>query len=473
MIRPKREAPKRLFRGNEFGRLMTMICMLVVLWMMIQAARDPGTWTWLVTKPGKQEHVVPELDHSPRKVEKEAKKAEVGSRPSAELGTKESGVGSQKKTAANAPQGKRQDQVALADGAGDQKAGSKEPEATTKPDSATNKPEDKTAEKPGDDAPPPAAEKEQPQPAPDKVASKIPAATGPTDEDEDEQAGAEEDFDFVVDNLYHGTGEEHNAYQRLLRWVINQPFERLQARAKSANPPMAEFLAAPKDARGKIFEFEVHAQRLLKFDDKFVFHDEDNPQEPVTYYELWGVTEESRGHLYDFIVFDPPEGMPVGNVINEQVRFVGYFFKDMAYLPAKAPPGGAGELAPVFIGRIAWRRPGPAQALHGDDLPLLFGIIGGLAVLGAGWLGLMYFLTRRGAAKLAPTASVAIPRAVTIDEWLDNSEEQEADKHAAGADHGDNGEPDPDHYTSTDGNGATRKSLGLFDDPSSGRYRDN
>src|SRR5438552_3088615 len=57
-IQPQR--PRRLFRGAEFTKLMTMILMLVVLGMMIKSASNPDTWKWLVGKPGHPDQVVAE-----------------------------------------------------------------------------------------------------------------------------------------------------------------------------------------------------------------------------------------------------------------------------------------------------------------------------------------------------------------------------------------------------------------------------
>ncbi|HEV3416091.1 MAG TPA: hypothetical protein VG056_04740, partial [Pirellulales bacterium] len=62
MPRIERPRPRRLFRGAEFGRLMTMICMLVVLGMMIKTASNPGTWQWLVSKPGQANQIIGQRD---------------------------------------------------------------------------------------------------------------------------------------------------------------------------------------------------------------------------------------------------------------------------------------------------------------------------------------------------------------------------------------------------------------------------
>ncbi len=70
-----RQRPKRLFRGGEFGRLMVMICMLVVLYMMIRTARDPDTWKWLVGQQGKIDRVVKVEEGNDRAVERTPAKA--------------------------------------------------------------------------------------------------------------------------------------------------------------------------------------------------------------------------------------------------------------------------------------------------------------------------------------------------------------------------------------------------------------
>ncbi len=517
MIRPERERPKKLFRGAEFGRLMTMVCMLFVLGMMIQTARNPGTWQWLVKRPGKTDRVVADLDRHQQKVIRETPVASNHEPRAAAAAIARTKHFADREIAMISPEGIKADksvEKTPADVARPAKAdlaksdesktdsvkndstksdslGGDSTEPSSPPNSGpsntdaisnglvspyTGKPNGPSSDagkagviKPsttnGADhaAPAPVAELSAEQ----RKLIDAPAATGPTDEDEEEQQGAAQDFDFVVDNQLNDDRRDHPAYQRIFRWVIDQPFDRLEARAKDINPPLAQFVAAPSDFRGKIFELEVHARRVLKLDQKFKFYDEENPQEPVTYYEMWGTTDESRTHLLNFIIYDPPEGMPLGPTINEDVRFVGYFFRVQGYLPAKAPPGARTELAPSFIGRIAWKKVAAAQAFHTDDMPFLWIIVGGVAVLGAGWLVLMYFLTRRGRAEGASTGSVGIPRSVTIDDWLETN-----DLNSAGHE---TEEPHEDHRLRevADGNGVQRGRLGIFDEPPGGRHRDN
>jgi len=47
MVYRRIEERRRMFRGHELPRLMTMLAMLAVLFMLIQRARDPSMWKWL------------------------------------------------------------------------------------------------------------------------------------------------------------------------------------------------------------------------------------------------------------------------------------------------------------------------------------------------------------------------------------------------------------------------------------------
>jgi hypothetical protein len=350
--RIERQRPRRLFRGAEFGRLMTMICMLVVLGMMIKTASNPGTWQWLVSKPGQANQVVGQEGGSDK------------SRP---------------------------DQMPVT------------PTPSIPVDGrAENRPA-KTTEG-------------EPQP------KKIPIATGPTDEDEAELSGAAEDFDFVADGSVQIQPEEMSAYRRLVRWVIDQPYQRLSARAAERNPTYGQFVTSPQEFRqpGEIFAFDVHVREVIKFDVKLAFRDEDDdaPRPPATLYEVWGTTDESRGRFLHFVVYDPPAGLPIGPNVREDVRFVGYFFRNQGYIPAKAPPDSRVQLAPSFIGRVAWEAPRPGVVVEESELPWLILFGGGAAAILVSWLGFIFLgKRRRSVAELA--TDLPPPPGTSVEEWLD------------------------------------------------------
>ena len=340
MPRLQPQRPQRFFRGAEFGRLMTMIGMCVVLVVMIKRASEPGMWQWLVSKPPEQEKVV------------------------------------------------RED--------------------TVRSKSAKVEPEKKQEAKPQADTSA-------------KAAKKIPAATGPTDEDADEASGAIEDYDYVSDGTTHINQEDIQAYERLVRWVINQPYARLLARVNQKNPTYSQLRAAPRDFRepGKIFEINLHLRQVVKFDAKMTFDtNPDVQQEPVTLYEMWGTTDESRGRFFHLIVFDPPAGLPLGQDVREDVRFVGYFFRLQAYEPGNAKLNAPPLIAPSFIGRIAWQPAAPGGVVSSTELPWMILLGGGVAIVVAVCLGVVLLnRKKRNVAYLA--TDLPPPPPMSVEEWLD------------------------------------------------------
>ena len=73
--------------------------------------------------------------------------------------------------------------------------------------------------------------------------------------------------------------------------------------------------------------------------------------------------------------------MPIGPNIQEDVRFVGYFFKLQGYEPAKAAPGAMPEVAPTFIGRVLWKERPPAVFIHQGDIWWVASLGGGVLVI--------------------------------------------------------------------------------------------
>ena len=224
MPRLQPQRPQRVFRGSEFGRLMTMIGMCVVLVVIIKKASEPGMWNWLTSKPGQALEVVQKDGDNGKSAQVEPeKKQEAKSLSENRRGPSPLAMpGEQKGTVPLSADGSR--------------IGSK-----PRVDAGTNTPK------------------------------KIPAATGPTDEDQDEADAAIEEYDYVSDRTLYINQEDNPAYERLVRWVIYQPFERLWARATQRNASYAQFLAAPRDFRepGKIFSFNLHlrGQEIRRQDD--------------------------------------------------------------------------------------------------------------------------------------------------------------------------------------------------------------
>jgi hypothetical protein len=358
-------------------RLMTMICMLFVIAMLISRARNPETWKGILGGTGHQERVGAETADQKRGSAASASHADAGN------------------AAAELP----------AD------SGKKPADDSTKPGAKQTEPAAASR------AAASAAEPAKP------AAAKIPQATGPTDEDEAEADGAFEDFDFILDRATTLFPEERDAWARITRWVINQPFERLAARAAPKNPAWGEFITNPKEFRqpGRVFNFIVHVKMVLKCDEKLEIKNEDDPHDPVTMYELWGTTDEMPSRFSHFIVYDPPAGFPLGKEVREDARFIGYFFRVQGYEPAGAGLKSPLQLAPSFIGRIAWKPRAPGGIVSAAELPWLYILVGGAALILALWLG--YLLLNGRSRNVAYVATdLPPPPELTIENWLDRVE---------------------------------------------------
>ncbi len=209
----------------------------------------------------------------------------------------------------------------------------------------------------------------------------------------------------------------------MVRWAMNQPYERLIARSEQhRNPTFGQFIGDPNGERGKLFQMDIHLRRVVKYDVQMKLHDEDGPQQAVQLYEMWGYTDESRNHLYQFIIYDPPAGMPIAGDVREEVHCVGYFFRIQGY---EAPRMANKRLfAPSFIGRVAWKARGPSAAVGAAEWPFFIILAGGAALVACIYVGFVVFRSRRSVAEI--TTDMPIPASITIDDWLDEASEQES-----------------------------------------------
>jgi len=441
MKRIGRDPPRRLLSRAELMRLMSLIFMAVIVLMLVQSARDPDLWRNWVPQNGQQR--VGDDDTEPSAQSKA--KGEDGAR---KIEGHSDGRPAAKGPAQppNAASPKRHDDSALAQanpsdsaatpgppqpvqtkGAGPSESG---PDTSAisngkQPGAAGNPPKPAV---PGAETGKANPAAENAMPDGDAATTKAPAitaATGPTDEDPDEQAEAAEDFDAIEDaESVAIEPQEAQAYERIVRWVTNQPYALLVSRAKFNHPTFGEFIEAPVHHRepGKLYQFDFRVQRMLKIDEPFTFdHSDDDPHQPVTLYELWGTIDERSGRLVSLIVYDPPKNMPLGSMLRENVHFAGYFFKLLAYEPTKGLPGGKLLKAPIFIGRIDWIRPPPPVLIGSNDVIWAIVLGGGSVLAILVWSGRVLF--NRKARNLAPLATErSLPPGVSIDQWLDKAQ---------------------------------------------------
>ena len=247
------------------------------------------------------------------------------------------------------------------------------------------------------------------------VAPPEPVATGPTDEDAEQADAFKEERQVIADRTLAMQREEMPAYDRVVGWVVDQPFSVLRKRAHT-DITFNDLIQSPDKHRGQLIELELNVQLLRKIEEQIPSGEQ--------LYEAWGFTTDSGSWLYDSIVVDLPKGMPVGTRISEQGRFVGYFFKVQAYLPALAKPRDPPQLAPMLIGRLVWKQIEQPKVQQSDWM-WGYVLLGGFVLIAAVNLGIMYRRSRRRPGALLATAT-SKPRQVSVDDWLEQAGAGEA-----------------------------------------------
>jgi hypothetical protein len=223
---------------------------------------------------------------------------------------------------------------------------------------------------------------------------------------------------------------EMPAYFRVLAWVDHQPTALLRKRAHK-DVVYNDFRKTPNSMRLQLVELKLNIRQILR-----AFGPPKNGKEmPITtpegkqIYQICGFTQEGGSNMYYGIVTDLPKSMPIGTLINEDAKLVGYFFKLQGYI-SQAQQLEAERTrknpiiykAPVIIGRLIWIV-SPAVAEDDPSVWLIWGI-GGIAVLViVGWV---LASTRRsgrpgGVPAVASRAHLE-PDALPVDSWLDQAQ---------------------------------------------------
>ena len=267
-----------------------------------------------------------------------------------------------------------------------------------------------------------------------------PALAGPTDEDPEEQQAIEEEFQAITDRTLSIQPEEMFAYRRVLQWVASQPASVMRKRART-DLAFNDFMLSPDKYRGALVEIVLNARMVRACDMRAADGSE--------LYEVWGFSNDSGSWLYDTIVLNLPEGMPVGARIMEQVRFVGYFFKLQGYHEAGAKPNAPPLAAPMLIGRMIWIKPNePAKTTFNASWGLI--ILAGFIVLLLLQLGWLVFRPKRRKSTIQPLSRPK-PGDMTMDQWLESAESGKAPLEAEPE--SDAEPPSPPEATQRDGNG--------------------
>ena len=187
------------------------------------------------------------------------------------------------------------------------------------------------------------------EPADPKASAEFKSQTNPEMLAVDEDPVERKDFEFecqAVDDKDVLRPEEMAAYWRLMRWVQEQPKkEDLLARVRPGIT-FSHFFEHPNRYRGQLVKLKIRVSRATAHETE----ENGNSLGIERVYDLWGTTEESGYNPYALAVADLPADFPLGHGIQEDVTFVGYFFKLLAY---KAHDDKT-RAAPLLIGRIIW-----------------------------------------------------------------------------------------------------------------------
>jgi hypothetical protein len=272
------------------------------------------------------------------------------------------------------------------------------------------------------------AEMQEPAETADAASADVPAddaaadavSEGPTDEDPEQWAEAEEQFQAVSDGTLGNQGADMFAYWRLLLWADHQSFADLWQRAKPA-ARYNDFMQFPDEHRGELVRFDMHVVRVIPFDAPPTC-----PLEVERLYEIWGHTDQSKSWPVWVVAARLPAGIPVGDKVQGRARFTGYFFKLQGYQDAYAKPRDAPLRMPLFLGRV---QPillaGPAEPTW--DSSWLVPAGGALLLLFSGAVAWSILRGRQAARR---RAAQPVRHDVDLNAWLGRGNTPAADEYA-------------------------------------------
>lgn len=233
---------------------------------------------------------------------------------------------------------------------------------------------------------------------------------GPNDLDEDAAGLMQTRLKAVTDGTPLRT-RDMPAYWQLMAWSRTQPLRELERRA-SREPTFSQLWEEPGDYRGRPFRLKLNVRRVLRYKAP------ENPLDLQVAYEAWGWTDGSKSFPYVVVFPELPPGLTVGDEMQGEVIFTGYFLKVMSYTAFDAKRG-----APLFIGRARSVTPAvaPSASSSSTAMGLLTVLLGAVICAGlAGW----HWMSRR---KVAATS--ALPDEIGFDpaSFSDSSDRWPAD----------------------------------------------
>ncbi len=208
-------------------------------------------------------------------------------------------------------------------------------------------------------------------PAPEKIIA------GPNDLDPAEWAEFQSLSELVTDKS-ELRAREMLPYWKLLEWSHTQSLAELEQRARQ-EPALVQIWNEPAKYRGKPIRLRLHVRRVLEWETDA----SKNGLGASKVYEVMGWTDETKSLPYMVVLADKPPELPVGNEVEAEIVFVGYFLKIMTYQTFDDKSRGT----PLLLGRarVVARTAGPARpvdlwqagqyVLGGGLLVVLFALV--------------------------------------------------------------------------------------------------
>jgi len=164
------------------------------------------------------------------------------------------------------------------------------------------------------------------------------------------------------------------AYWQLLGWSRTQAFPDFEKRARQ-EPALTQIWEEPKKYRGQPIRLRMHVRRVLEFEVDAA----KNPLGASKVYEAMGWTDESKSLPYTVVFIEKPPELPIGNAIEAEVVFVGYFLKIMTYTAFDDTRRGT----PLLMGRIRVAKAlAPKPPVAAKPLEIAGLVLGGVLLTG-------------------------------------------------------------------------------------------
>jgi hypothetical protein len=275
-----------------------------------------------------------------------------------------------------------------------------------KPEKPSNVADQNAPTEPQDSAP--ASNVSQPGAAADSTAVLREAILpGPNGTDPEERQAFKDEAAVLTDNQPLAA-EEMFAYWRLFEWARRTSFDDLWKRARK-DLLFVHLFETPARHRGELVGLKLHVKRVLEHPPI-----PDAP-EGATVFEAWGATDDSKTFPYCVIFPEKPSQLPLGDNIDEEALFAGYFLKTLQYHDKL----GKLRAAPLLIGRIRWQE-NPGQREYEQsrvNSPWTFWVVAG----GFGVFLLLRLLLKTRSTRPIPLRTRS-PDESAISDWLDAAE---------------------------------------------------